>query len=47
MKGIILANITDPFWMSTGKKSPNYGYIINAMTPIVYQGDAVYHISKL
>lgn len=47
-KGTILATITDPF----GKferivRAPNEGYIINANhAPIVYQGDAIYHISK-
>jgi predicted deacylase len=47
-KGTVLATITDPF----GKfehivKAPNDGYIINANhSPIVYQGDAIYHISK-
>jgi predicted deacylase len=47
-KGETLASITDPF----GKfeklvKASNDGYIINANhSPIVYQGDAVYHISK-
>ena len=47
-KGTVLATITDPF----GKfehivKAPNDGYIINANhSPIVYQGDAIFHISK-
>lgn len=47
-KGTILATITDPF----GKfehivKAPNDGYIINANhSPIIYQGDAIFHISK-
>lgn len=47
-KGTVLATITDPF----GKfehivKATNDGYIINANhSPIVYQGDAIYHISK-
>ena len=47
-KGTILATITDPF----GKferivRAPNDGYIINANhSPIVYQGDAIFHISK-
>lgn len=46
-KGAVLGIITDPF----GKyeipiKAPNDGYIINAnKAPIVYQGDAIYHIS--
>ncbi len=47
-KGAILASITDPF----GKferivKAPNDGYVINANhSPIVYEGDAIYHISN-
>lgn len=47
-KGEILATITDPFGKFEKKiKAPNDGYIINANhSPIVYQGDAVYHISK-
>ncbi|MBC5837407.1 succinylglutamate desuccinylase/aspartoacylase family protein [Flavobacterium muglaense] len=44
----VLAIITDPFGKFEHKvKAPNDGYIINANhAPIVYQGDAVYHISK-
>lgn len=47
-KGEVLATITDPFGKFEQKiKAPNDGYIINANhSPIVYQGDAVYHISK-
>lgn len=47
-KGTVLATITDPF----GKfehivKATNDGYIINANhSPIIYQGDAIFHISK-
>jgi predicted deacylase len=47
-KGTVLATITDPF----GKfehivKAPNDGYIINANhSSIIYQGDAIFHISK-
>jgi predicted deacylase len=47
-KGAVLASITDPF----GKferivKAPNDGYVINANhSPIVYEGDAIYHISN-
>ncbi|WP_310555356.1 succinylglutamate desuccinylase/aspartoacylase family protein [Flavobacterium sp.] len=47
-KGQILAKISDPY----GKvehilKSPNAGFIINANdSPIIYQGDAIYHISN-
>ena len=47
-KETILATITDPFGKFERKvKAPNDGYIINANhSPIVYQGDAIYHISK-
>lgn len=47
-KGTLLAVITDPFGEFERKvNAPNDGYIINAnLSPIVYQGDAVYHISK-
>lgn len=47
-KGEVLGTITDPFGKFEIKiKAPNNGYIINANhSPIVYQGDAVYHISK-
>lgn len=47
-KGEILATITDPFGNFEQKvKAPNDGYIINANhAPIVYQGDAIFHISK-
>jgi predicted deacylase len=47
-KGTVLASITDPFGKFDRKvKATNDGYIINANhSPIVYQGDAVYHISK-
>lgn len=47
-KGTVLAIITDPFGKFERKiKAPNDGYIINAnLAPIVYQGDAIYHISK-
>lgn len=47
-KGTVLATITDPFGKFERKvKAPNDGYIINANhSPIVYQGDAIYHISK-
>lgn len=46
-KGQVVGNITDPY----GKfnhfvKAPNNGYIINVNeSPIVYQGDALFHIS--
>ncbi|MNR12726.1 Succinylglutamate desuccinylase / Aspartoacylase family protein [compost metagenome] len=47
-KGTILAIITDPFGKFEQKvKAPHDGYIINANhSPIVYEGDAIYHISK-
>lgn len=47
-KGTLLAIITDPFGEFERKvNAPNDGYIINAnLSPIVYQGDAIYHISK-
>lgn len=47
-KGFVLGSITDPFGKFEQKvKAPNDGYIINANhAPIVYQGDAVYHISN-
>lgn len=47
-KGTLLAIITDPFGTFERKvNAPNDGYIINAnLSPIVYQGDAIYHITK-
>jgi predicted deacylase len=47
-KGTILAIITDPFGKFEQKvKAPHDGYIINANhSPIVYEGDAIYHISR-
>lgn len=47
-KGTVLAVITDPFGKFERKvKAPNDGYIINANhSPIVYEGDAIYHISN-
>jgi len=47
-KGFVLGKITDPFGKWEQKiKSPNDGYIINSnQSPIVYEGDAVYHISN-
>ncbi len=46
-KGDLLATISDPYGKIEHKvKAPNTGYIINVNdAPIVYQGDAVYHIS--
>jgi len=48
-KGFVLGTITDPFGKFEQKvKAPNDGYIINANhSPIVYEGDAVYHISNI
>jgi predicted deacylase len=48
-KGVVLGIITDPFGKFVQKvKAPNDGYIINANhSPIVYQGDAIYHISNM
>lgn len=47
-KGTILAIITDPFGKFEKKvKAPHDGFIINANhSPIVYEGDAIYHISQ-
>ncbi|WP_264559925.1 succinylglutamate desuccinylase/aspartoacylase family protein [Flavobacterium sp. N2270] len=46
-KGDILATISDPFGKVEHKvKAPNDGYLINVNdAPIVYQGDAIFHIS--
>ncbi len=46
-KGDVLATISDPFGKVEHKvKAPNSGYIINANDgAIVYQGDAIFHIS--
>ncbi len=47
-KGDIMASITDPYGSFSRKvKASNDGYIINAnQAPIVYKGDAIYHLSK-
>lgn len=47
-RGDVLAEISDPYGNeNTLIKAPNQGYIINVNdAPIVYQGDAVFHISK-
>jgi predicted deacylase len=47
-KGTVLATITDPFGKFERKvMAPNDGYIINANhSPIVYEGDAIYHLSN-
>lgn len=46
-KGELLAMISDPYGKVEYKlKAPNDGYVINVNdAPIVYQGDAVFHIS--
>lgn len=46
-KGELLAKISDPFGKVSHKlKAPHAGYLINVNdAPIVYQGDAVFHIS--
>ena len=47
-KGTVLATITDPFGKFERKiKAPNDGYIINSnQSPIVYEGDAIFHLSN-
>lgn len=46
-KGDVIGNITDPYGKSNHfVKADNAGYIINVNElPIVYQGDALFHIS--
>jgi len=46
-KGEVLATITDPYGtMRFQVKAPNEGHIINVnQSPIVHQGDAIFHIS--
>ena len=46
-KGDVLATISDPFGKTENKvKAPNDGYLININdAPIVYQGDAIFHLS--
>ncbi len=48
-KGTTIGLITDPFGKFEQKvKAPNDGYMINANhAPIVYEGDAIYHLSNL
>jgi predicted deacylase len=47
-KDEFIAIITDPYGELRYKvKSPHTGYIINVNhSPLVYQGDAIFHISK-
>lgn len=46
-KGQVIGNITDPYGsFNHFVKAPNEGYIFNINeSPIVYQGDAIFHIS--
>lgn len=46
-KGDVLGNITDPYGsFNHFVKAPNNGYIFNVNeSPIIYQGDAIFHIS--
>ncbi|WP_296378599.1 succinylglutamate desuccinylase/aspartoacylase family protein [Winogradskyella sp.] len=46
-KGDVLGNITDPYGsFNHFVKAPNNGYIFNINeSPLVYQGDAIFHIS--
>jgi uncharacterized protein len=48
-KGEFLATITDPYGTKRFKvMAPNEGYIINVNhAPVVYQGDAIFHISTI
>ncbi len=48
-KGTVLGTITDPFGKFEQKvKAPIDGYVINANhSPIVYEGDAIYHLAPL
>ena len=46
-KGEVLGQITDPYGkLNHAVKAQNAGYIINVNeSPIVYQGDALFHIT--
>lgn len=46
-KGDVIGNITDPYGdFNHFVKAPNSGYIFNVNeSPIIYQGDAIFHIS--
>lgn len=46
-KGEVLGHITDPYGnFNYMVKSPNDGYVFNVnQSPIIYQGDAIFHIS--
>ena len=47
-KGQVLGNITDPYGsFNYFVKAPHTGYVFNVNeSPIIYQGDAIFHISK-
>ncbi len=47
-KGELIATISDPFGKVSHKvKAPHEGFLINVNdAPIVYQGDAIFHISS-
>lgn len=47
-KGEMIASITDPYGTMRHKvNSPNDGFVININhSPLVYQGDAIFHITK-
>lgn len=47
LKGDVIGNITDPYGsFNHFVKAPNDGYIFNINeSPIIYQGDAIFHIS--
>ena len=46
-KGVVLGHITDPYGsFNHFVKAPNSGYIFNVNeSPIIYQGDAIFHIT--
>jgi len=46
-KGQLLGNITDPYGSFNHEvKAPNSGYLFSVNdAPIIYQGDAIFHIS--
>ena len=48
-KGDVLGHITDPYGsFNHFVKAPNDGYIFNVNeSPIIYQGDAIFHISTV
>ena len=46
-KGDVIGHITDPYGsFNHFVKAPNSGYIFNINeSPLVYQGDAIFHVS--